>query len=132
MGSLRACPNQCLLVGKTKNAKERSNHKGKEKRNIEFKPKEEFDPTNVTSCSKTKKHQRFNKLKCTYYKKGNHTKKYCMKKAIYHMSKLLKQHNTSILEGARKADSRDKTEDHDERCHALKASFSISHAFLID
>ena len=31
-----------------------------------------------------------------------------------------------------KDDSRDNTEDHDERCHALKASCSKSHAFLID
>ena len=47
------------------------------------------------------------------------------------MSRLLEQHNISLLEGARKVDSRDKTEDH-EICHALKARFSKSHAFLID
>ena len=31
-----------------------------------------------------------------------------------------------------KTDSREDTENHDERCHALKASYSKSHAFLID
>ena len=47
------------------------------------------------------------------------------------MSRILEQHNISLPEGARKAESRDKTEDHD-RCHALKVGFSKSHAFLID
>ena len=48
------------------------------------------------------------------------------------MSKLLDQHIISLLEDARKDDYGDKTEDHDERFHALKASFSKSRAFLID
>ena len=47
------------------------------------------------------------------------------------MSRLLEQHNIALLEGARKAKSGDKTEDH-ERCHAVKAGFSKSHAFVID
>ena len=54
-----------------------------------------------------------------------------MKKTIDHMSRVLEQHNISLPKGARKDDSGDKTEDH-ERCHALKAGFSKSHAFLID
>ena len=54
-----------------------------------------------------------------------------MKKTIDQMSRLLEQHNISLPEGARKVDSRDKTEYH-ERCHALKAGFSKLHAFLID
>ena len=54
-----------------------------------------------------------------------------MKKTIDHMKKLLEKHNISLLEGARKAVSGDKTEDH-ERCYALKAGFSKYHAFLID
>ena len=47
------------------------------------------------------------------------------------MSKILEQHNISLLEGARKDDSHDNIEYH-ETCHALKAVFSKSHAFLID
>ena len=54
-----------------------------------------------------------------------------MKKTIDHMSKVLEQHNISLPEGAKKAESRDKTEDHDI-CHALKVGFSKSHGFLID
>ena len=55
-----------------------------------------------------------------------------MKKTIDQMSKLLEQQNISIPEGTRKDESGDKTKDHDERCHALQAGFSKSHAFLID
>ena len=36
----------------------------------------------------------------------------------------------ALPEGERKAEFGDKTDDH-ERCHALKARFSKSHAFLI-
>ena len=48
------------------------------------------------------------------------------------MTKLLEQHNIALPEGASKADFGDKTKDHDERCHALKASCSKTNAFLID
>ena len=54
-----------------------------------------------------------------------------MKKTIAQMTKLLEHHNISLLV-ARKTDSGEETEDHDERCHALKASCSKSHALLID
>ena len=49
MGSLIASTNIALLVGETKNAQERRNQKGKEKRNTEFEPKEEFDPIDEAS-----------------------------------------------------------------------------------
>ena len=48
------------------------------------------------------------------------------------MEKLLVQHNISLPEGARKNEFGENTEDHDERCHALKDSYSKSHSFLID
>ena len=54
-----------------------------------------------------------------------------MKKTIDQMSRLLEQHNIALVEGARKADSGDKTEDH-WILHALTIGFSKSHAFLID
>ena len=47
------------------------------------------------------------------------------------MKKLLYQHNISLPKGGRKSDSGDKTEDHDERCHALKVGFSKTHAFSL-
>ena len=55
-----------------------------------------------------------------------------MKKTIDQMEKILEQQNISLPEGARKNDSGEQTEDHDERCHALKASCSESYAFLTD
>ena len=43
MGDLKASTNQALLDGETKNVQERRKQKGKEKRNTEFEPKDEFD-----------------------------------------------------------------------------------------
>ena len=128
MGSLRASPNQALLVGETKNAQARRKQKGKEKRNTEFEPKEEFDPAIEATGSKKDKHQRFDKGKCSYCKKRNHIEKYCMNKTIDYMSRLFEQHNISLPKGAQKDDSRDKTRDN-ERCHALKTVFSKYHSF---
>ena len=92
MGSLRATIKQALLDGETKNAQARRNQKAQDKRNTDFEPKEEFDPSHEASGSKKEKHQRFNKGKCSYCKKGNHTNKGCMK-TINQMSSLLEQHN---------------------------------------
>ena len=96
MGALRASPNQSLLAGETRDAQERRKQKGKEKKNIEFEPKYEFDPSNEASRSRKDKHQRSEKGNCFYCKKGNHTEKYCMKKTIDQMSKILEQHNISL------------------------------------
>ena len=43
MGALRASPNQDLLSNDTTNVQARRKHKGKERRNNEFEPKDEFD-----------------------------------------------------------------------------------------
>ena len=107
MGSLRASPYQALLAGETRNVQARRKHKGKETRNIEFEPKEEFDPSDEASISKKDKHQRFDKGKCSYCKKGNHTEKGCMKKTIDQMSRLLEKQNISLPKGAKKVDSED-------------------------
>ena len=131
-GSPQSLSKSRFIGCETKNAQERRKKKGKDKRNTEFEPKEEFYPSDEASGSKKEKNQRFDKGKCSYYKKGNHTEKYCMKNTIYQVSKLLDQHNISLPGGIGKDDSRDTTKDHDERCHALKASCSKSHAFLID
>ena len=65
MGALRASPNQALLASETRNAQARRKHKGKEKINIEFEPKDEFDPSYEASGSRKEKHQRFDKGKCS-------------------------------------------------------------------
>ena len=131
MGAIRASRNKSILAGETTNAQSRRKHKGKYRMKTKFKPKEEFDPSDGASRYKKDKHKRFKKGKCSYYKKGTHIEKGCMKNTIEQMSILLKQHNISVSQDARKADSGDKTEDH-KRCHAMKAGFSKSHAFPID
>ena len=55
-----------------------------------------------------------------------------MRRTIEEMVVLLEKHNITIPVGARKVDHRQETEEHDERCHALKDSYSTTHAFLID
>ena len=90
----------------------RRKQRGKEKRNTKFEPKYKFDPTFEALGSRKEKHQ---KGKLSYCKKGNHIEKYCMKNTIDQMEKPLEYHNISLLEGTRNTDSREKTEDHDER-----------------
>ena len=48
------------------------------------------------------------------------------------MDLLLEKNNITLPTGARKDDHEENTEDHDKRCHALKASCSKTHSFLID
>ena len=55
-----------------------------------------------------------------------------MRRTINEMDLLLKKNNIIVLSSARKADHREETEEHEETCHALKASCSTIHAFLID
>ena len=54
-----------------------------------------------------------------------------MRRKIDEMDLIMKKHNITIPTGARKADHREETEEHDETCHALRASCSRKHAFLI-
>ena len=55
-----------------------------------------------------------------------------MRRTIDEMDLLLKKHNITVPASTRKVDHREETEKHEETCHALKASFSTTHAFLID
>ena len=55
-----------------------------------------------------------------------------MRRTIDEMALLLKKHNITVPANARKVDHREETEEHEETCHALKASCSTAHAFLID
>ena len=70
MGALIASLNKSFLVGEKKNAQARRKKKGKEKRNTEFEPKEDFYLTKQASGSNKDKHQRFDKDKCSYCIKG--------------------------------------------------------------
>ena len=44
----------------------------------------------------------------------------------------MKKHNYTVPASARKADQKEETEEYEETFHALKASCSTAHAFLID
>ena len=105
MGALKALNNQALFFGKTNNAEAQGRLKGKNQKNIEFKPKEEFDPSDGALGSNRDKHKRFENSKCSYCKKENHLEKGCMKKTIYQMSRIIEQHNISLLECTRKDNS---------------------------
>ena len=55
-----------------------------------------------------------------------------MRRQVDEMTLLLKKHNITAPASTRKVDHREKIEEHEETCHALKASCSTTHAFLID
>ena len=55
-----------------------------------------------------------------------------MRRTIDEMDLLLKKHNITIPASVRKADQKEETKEYEETCHALKASCSTTHAFLID
>ena len=55
-----------------------------------------------------------------------------MRRTIAQMALILEKNNIIVPVGARKVDHREETEEHDETCHALKASCSRKHTFLID
>ena len=96
MGSLKASKNQALLARESKNLNAKGKQKGKDKKNSEFKPKEELDPSDGASRSKKDKQKRFEKTKCTYCKRGNHPKSECMKKTIDQMDNLLEASNHMV------------------------------------
>ena len=73
--------------------------KGKEKRYTKFEPKEEFDPLDRALGSKKDKHKRYENTKCSYCKKAKHSEKYCLKKAIDKIYRLLEKYHISLLEG---------------------------------
>ena len=85
MGDLKASNNQALLTEETKNAQAKGKQKGKEKKNIDFKPKDKQNPSEGAFDSKKDKCKKFDKAKCSYYKRGYHVKNSCMKKTIDHV-----------------------------------------------
>ena len=67
----------------------------------------------------------------SYRGRGFHPESSCMRRKIDEMALILKKNNITILASARKANHREETKEHEETCHALKASCSIAHALLI-
>ena len=122
MGPLKASKNKALLDGDTKNVQAKGKLKGKDKKNYDIKPKEEFDPLDGASGSKIEKQEMFLKAKCSYCNNGNHSEKSCMKKTIDHMSILLEQHNVFLPQCTRKVHFGGNTKYH-EIFHAMKDGF---------
>ena len=55
-----------------------------------------------------------------------------MRRHLDEMALLLKKHNISTPASARKDDTLEKDEEYQRKFHALKASCSLAHVFLID
>ena len=104
------------------------NGKGKQKKNPPVEKEQSYQP----SSSRISKKNGKGKTLCSYYGRGFHPESSSMRRTIDEMVVLLEKHNIIVHAGARKAGHREEIEQHDERCHALMASCSTTHAFLID
>ena len=92
----------------------------------------EKEQSNEPLGSKRSKKNGKGKTLCSYYGRGFHPKSTYMRRTIDEMVLLLKKHNITVPASAMKDDHREETQEHGETCHALKASCSTAHAFLID
>ena len=63
--------------------------------------------------------------------RGFHPESFCMKNTIDHLTKILEQNNISLPQGVEMSAAGEQTEEY-ERCHALKAGFTQSKAYMID
>ena len=124
MGTIRSSRDQALVAGEPKVA----NDKGKQKDESPV----EKEQSNGPSCSKRSKKNGKGKTLCSYCGRGFHPESSCMRRTIDEMALLLKKHNITVPASTRKADHREETKEHEDALHALKASCSTTHAFLID
>ena len=92
----------------------------------------EKEQSNEPSSLKRSKNNGKGKTLCSYCGRGFHPESSCMRRTIDEMALLLKKHNIIVPSSSRKADHREETKEYEETCHALKANYSIAHAFLID
>ena len=93
------------------------------------------EQSNEPSSSKRSKKNGKGKTLCSYCGRGFHLEISCMRRQIDEMTLLLKKHNITTPVSTRNTDHTEDTEDtkdYFEIGHALKASCSTAHAFLID
>ena len=93
MGSLNASKKQTLLDGETKNALAKAENKGKEKKNIDFNPKEKQNPSKRASSSNMDKPKKFDKAKWSYSKRRFYPENECIKMTIDDMSNIIEENN---------------------------------------
>ena len=70
----------------------------------------EKEQSDEPSGSKRSKKNGKRKTLCSYFGRGFHPERSCMRRKIDEMSLLLKKHNIILLASARKADHREETE----------------------
>ena len=90
------------------------------------------EQSNEPSGSKRSKKNGKGKTLCSYCGRGFHPDSSYMRRQIDEMTLLLKKHNITAPASARKDDHTEETEYYFEIAHALKASYSTTHTFLID
>ena len=127
MGVIQTSKDQSLLVIDSSKVQEKGKSRKKEPKVADSKHKPNQQAFEGASGSKKKK---FEKKLCLYCEKGYHIEENWMRKQLYEMSSLLKQHNIAPPR-AKNPDEEALTED-TERCHALKATLSPSSAYIID
>ena len=114
MGIIRYSKYQALFVGGSK----ATNGKGKQKNEP---PKENEYSDESSGLRRSKKKGKENIL-CSYCGMGFHPEISRMRRTIDQMALLLEKNNITPPIGTRRADHGENTEEHEERCHALKAS----------
>ena len=119
MGIIRSSKYQALVVGGPKATN------GKEKQNNEL-PMEKEHSNEALGSRRSKKNGK-GKILCSYCGRGFHPKSTFMRRTIDKMALLINKYNIIIPASVRKADHREETEEHEDTCHALKASCSTSH-----
>ena len=72
------------------------------------------------------------KTKCTYFHKGWHPERSCMKNTIDTMARLLEKNNILVPDSTRKMDGTSSSNESKEKCHALVAGTSNYSYFSID
>ena len=124
MGIIRS-PNDQDLVSRGDKV---VNDKGKQRDESPVKKEQSKEPLG----SKRSKNNDKGKVFYSYCGKGFHSESSYMRRQLDEMDLLFKRHNISIPTSARKVDHEEETKECEETCHALKASCSTTHAFLID
>ena len=124
MGIIRSSRDQELVAGGPKV----ENDKGKQE---DESPVQKEHSKGILGLKRSKNNGK-GKTLCSYCGRGFHPESTCIRRTIDEMALLLKKHNIIVPASARKAEHREETKEHEETCHALKASFSTKNAFLID
>ena len=109
MGVINTSKDQALIVTDSSKVQAKGKSKKKEPKVAYSNPKQNQQTFEGASGSKKKK--KSDKKLCPYCENGYHLEDHCMKKHIDLMPFLLKKHNISLPQGAKKPDEEPKTED---------------------